>query len=63
MFDDGVDDELGRFEGMGADEGIQFDVGIFEFDESQAQLLFDGFQFRRQFVGCEHAQSNLISVD
>ena len=60
MLDDGVNEQLGCFERMLADERIEFDVGVLETDQRKAQLPFDGFQIRRKLAGGENAQPDLI---
>lgn len=61
MIDDGVDEELGRLERMVPDERVQFDVGVLEADQRQAQLPLDGLELGRQFAGREDAQAHLFS--
>lgn len=46
VFDNGIHDKLRRLERMRPDKRIQFDVGVFEFDQFHAQFPLDGFQLR-----------------
>lgn len=45
VLDNRLDDKLGGFEGVRADERIQFNVGVFKFDQRQSQFTFNRFQF------------------
>lgn len=35
MFDNGINNKLGRFKWMRSDERMQFYIGVFKFDQSQ----------------------------